>query len=488
MRNIFLVARRDYLGYVTAWGFWVGLLLTPVLLGVGMMAPTLAASTAPTRHYAVIETGTAFSDALNAEFESQRAETVRLQLSAGAASLDNIADVQARFDEAVENGASPEEAMAAAGISGAIPLPSQTFVQVAPPATSIDDLRAYLMGERLVSTPDGPQPLFAAIIVPDTGGPVQYWSENVTVGGLKAAVNRAARLIARDNVLSEAGIDAGILTEIEAATRPIEERRARPASSQADSAVTMADRAPFVAAIAIAFMLWTLIFSVVNYLLMGTIEERSNKIFDTLLTSVRLPELLAGKLIAVLAVAMTLMTFWMLGGAVMSLAVAGALPPDALDMVGTIAAAALKPSIVIPALLSFVLGYLMYGSIFLALGSLCDTIQEAQTLMSPLLVLLMVPLFMLIVAIDDPSSPVLQVMSWIPLFTPFLLILRMPTEPPLLEVVGQLGLMAAFALLILFLAARVYRAGAVHGAGVSDVAAWFRRLLPGGSKKTATAP
>ena len=142
MRNIFLVARRDYLGYVTAWGCWVGLLLTPVLLGVGMMAPTLAASTAPTRHYAVIETGTAFSDALNAEFESQRAETVRLQLGAGAASLDNIADIQARFDEAVENGASPEEAMAAAGISGAIPLPSQTFVQVAPPATSIDDLRA----------------------------------------------------------------------------------------------------------------------------------------------------------------------------------------------------------------------------------------------------------------------------------------------------------------------------------------------------------
>ena len=41
IRSIYLVARRDYLGYVQAWGFWLGLLLTPLLLAVAIMAPIL---------------------------------------------------------------------------------------------------------------------------------------------------------------------------------------------------------------------------------------------------------------------------------------------------------------------------------------------------------------------------------------------------------------------------------------------------------------
>ena len=116
---------------------------------------------------------------------------------------------------------------------------------------------------------------------------------------------------------------------------------------------------------------------------------------------------------------------------------------------------------------------------FLALGSLCDTIQEAQTLMTPLIITMMVPLLMVVFAIEDAESAVVEIMSWIPFFTPFLLILRMPTEPPIWEVLAQISLMTFMTLLILYLATRVYRAGAVHGAGVNDVTAFFGKLLPG---------
>ncbi len=125
----------------------------------------------------------------------------------------------------------------------------------------------------------------------------------------------------------------------------------------------------------------------------------------------------------------------------------------------------------------------MYGAVFLALGSLCDTIQEAQTLMTPLIVLLMVPMFMITVAISDPESPILSVMSWIPFFTPFLLILRVPTAPPMWEVMGLLALMVVASLSVLWIASRVYRAGAVHGAGVGDVGKWFTKLIPGKKKE-----
>jgi ABC-2 type transport system permease protein len=119
-------------------------------------------------------------------------------------------------------------------------------------------------------------------------------------------------------------------------------------------------------------------------------------------------------------------------------------------MITPFLAAAGSPQILIPALVSFVLGYIMYGMIFMALGSLCDTIQEAQTLLSPMMILLMLPMFAIFIAFQDPGSPVVDFATWIPVFTPFLLILRMPHDPPMWEVALQMGLMVVTTLAVLW--------------------------------------
>lgn len=474
LRSIYLVARRDYLGYVTAWGFWLGLMITPILFGLGMIVPSLAASSTPTRHFTVIDPNGAFERAVEAEMAERRFDAARGLVEASEFLGQDEEAALARFDAAVEAGADPQAALDAAFEGGApLTLPAESVALVDPPARTIEELRPWLSGERQIDTPDGPVPLFAALVVTDDG--IEYWSESVSGTPIQSIARQAARAMAQDQVFSAQGVDPSILETIRAATPDFIEKRLREDPAAA-SEVTLADRAPFYVAVALSFVLWTLIFSVVNYLLMGTIEERSNKIFDTLLTSVKLPHLLAGKLIAVLAVSLTLTSVWSIGGTLMTALVGQVLPAEASGAIATIAGAALNPALLLPAILSFLLGYLMYGSIFLALGSLCDTIQEAQTLMTPLLVLLMVPLFMAIIAMNDPESPILAVMSWVPLFTPFLLILRMPTEPPLWEVLGQLGLMVATTLAILWIAAQVYRAGAVHGAGVNDALGWMKRL------------
>lgn len=478
LRSIYLVARRDYLGYVSAWGFWIGLLITPILFGVGMMVPVLAANSTPARYFTVVDADGEFHAALVQELADRR-ETIARNIVEGAGILlgsdsDRAAALD-RFDAAIEAGESPEAALdIAAPELPDLQIPDRDFVLVDPPADTLSGLRPYLVGARQVETEDGPRPLFAALIVTDEG--VEYWSENVTVDSVKSLARRAASDMARNEVFGAAGVSIDILDEIHAATPLLLEKRLREEAT-ADSAVTLADRAPFFVSVGLSFFLWTLIFSVVNYLLMGTIEERSNKIFDTLLTSVKLPHLLAGKLIAVLAVSLTLMSVWTLGGAGATALGISVMPGEARELVGAIVSAALDPGILIPALISFLFGYLMYGSIFLAIGSLCDTIQEAQTLMTPLLILLMIPLFVVIVAMTDPESPILAILSWVPLFTPFLMILRMPTEPPLWEVLAQLALMLVSTGAILWLAARVYRAGAVHGAGVNDAMGYLKRSL-----------
>jgi len=476
--STYLVARRDYLGYVTAWGFWLGLLLTPVLLGIGILAPGLAASSQPTRYFTVIEAGDEFTKAIRAELDEISAELARASLDPVSALQGEDSEKQDLFDAAREAGATTEEALEAAG-GAPIELSLGDFVEVPPPARSAEALKPYLLGERLVETPEGPKPLFAALVVSDDGETIEYWSENLQSRALMDISRAAERKIAEEKIFSDAGVSSRLLEDARDARREVVAQRARPSSTAASSEVTLSDQAPFIVSIAMAFTLWCLIFSVINYLLMGTIEERSNKIFDSLLTSVTLPSLLAGKLIAVLALALTLMAFWGLGSTIIGILASNQLSPDFAESAITVLSAALHPTLIIPAVISFILGYLMYGSLFLALGSLCDTIQEAQTLMTPLIVLLMVPLFMLTFAIADAQSPIIEAMVWIPVFTPFLLILRMPTDPPMLEVLAQLGLMAVAATLILYLATRVYRAGAVHGAGVADVWAFFGKMVPG---------
>ena len=483
IRSIYLVARRDYLGYVQAWGFWLGLLLTPLLLTAGIMAPGWAENSQPTRYYTVVETGNAFSAALRAEVDETRAATARLSLDpASVVGGSDPNEALTTFNEAMDEGASVEDALARAG-APAIELPQAGFVYVAPPARTQEALTPYLLGDSQIETPDGPQPLFAAIFVPDGAGEIEYWSENVTSDTLLRRAQSAEQTLAERRVFEAAGVNPALLRQAEQHTRPITERRARPASAEAGSQVTMDDRAPFYASVLMAFMLWFLIFSVVNYLLMGTIEERSNKIFDSLLTSVKLPHMLAGKLLAVLAVALTLRGVWAIGTAIMAPAFGDMIDPGIRGPLFTVLGSVGDLQLLIPALLSFVLGYLMYGAIFLALGSLCDTIQEAQTLMTPLIVMLMVPMFMITVAISDPESPIISVMSWVPVFTPFLLILRIPTVLPFWEITGLLVLMIASSLLVLWLAARVYMAGAVHGAGVGDVGKWIGKIIPGRKSK-----
>ncbi len=454
MRNIYLIFRRDFLGYVKAWGFWLSLAAVPIFLIIGASFGYFAASSSPVRYYAVVEPSGVIAEAIEAEFA--RSEARAAEETAAIA-----ADMQVDVSGAQVAAATPRK-----------------FIQVTPPARSIEDLRPYLLGEKTISGPDGDKPLFAAFLLTEDGGALQYWSTDVNVTTLHYAAETAMRDLGRRDALLAAGLSADFLKKVDDAALPVTAFRLR---SEAEpeaggSEVTIADKAPAIVAGALAYFLWLMVFSIIQYLLMGTIEERSNKIFDTLLTSVKLPELLAGKLLAVFAVTSTMMLSWSMFAGVGS-AFAASQSPALMDLVEPFIAAATDPALIIPALVSFMLGYVLYGAIFMALGSLCDTIQEAQTLLSPMMILLMLPMFAIFIAFQDPGSPVIDYASWFPLFTPFLLILRIPQDPPLWEILAQMGLMAITTALIVWGATKVYRAGAVHGAGIGDLMGMIKSAI-----------
>ncbi len=457
LRNIYLIFRRDYLSYVRAWGFWLGLASLPIFMMIGAGMAAAVANSSPQRYYAVVETDGRVSQALRTKFASEAEEMRELTRE-----LTERAGVET-------------------GAMGAMrhDLPQKDrFIEVPAPATTIEALRPYLLGEKMVSGPVGEKPLFAAFIVNPGTRDVEYWSTDVSVGDLRFSAESALKKSARQAALTQAGLPADFLDKTDDAAPAVLERLVRDGgAAEAQSAeVSLADRMPRYVSLGLSYLLWLMIFSVIQYLLMGTIEERGNKIFDALLTSVRVPELLTGKLLAVFGVTSTMMLVWgafSLGG----LFFAASAIPEFGDGFGAMTATLFDPKMIFTALICFVLGYVLYGSVFLALGALCDTIQEAQTVLSPMMILLMLPMFAIIIAFNDPGSPVIEAASWIPLFTPFLLILRIPNDPPMWEILLQIGLMALTTFVIVWFATKVYRAGAVNGATAGSAMAGLKRMF-----------
>lgn len=471
MHRILLVAKREYFAYVSAWGFWLGLLFTPIVLILAFLLPSLIERTQPARYYAVVEAGDTFRNELSTTIEERRERLARSLIeSAGVTKEDDARDADLeKFDAARADGKSLREALALVNPNLAMALQDEAWIEIPPPARDIDALMPFLSGEKLVDGPLGQRGLFAVFIVSDDE--IQYWSEDVVTPTLRSYGSSASINLERERVFSAAGIPSDILDQTREDARDVVQRS--PSGSGQAGEVSLADRAPYIMAAVFSFLLWLLIFSVVNYLLTGTIEERSNKIFDSLLTSVSLIQLMTGKLLGVLFLSFTLIGVWSLSATLFGLLGASVMPPEIIEA----AQAGIKLELLVPTLLGFIFGYLMFGAMFLALGSLCDTIQEAQSLLSPIIIIMMIPLVMVLVSLSNPGSPILEVLSWVPLLTPFLLILRMPEGLPFWLIALQIIWMAGFSFFVLWAGTRIYRAGAVHGAGLSEVNAWFKGLV-----------
>jgi ABC-2 type transport system permease protein len=104
---------------------------------------------------------------------------------------------------------------------------------------------------------------------------------------------------------------------------------------------------------------------------------------------------------------------------------------------------------------------LLYGSLFLALGSACSDLKDAQSMMQPAMILIMLPYLGSFIVIQNPESSLAVGMSFFPTMTPFTMMLRiaMPPGPPMWQVlVSVVGLVACTALFV-WAASRIFRVG-----------------------------
>jgi ABC-2 type transport system permease protein len=206
---------------------------------------------------------------------------------------------------------------------------------------------------------------------------------------------------------------------------------------------------------AILIMVMLLYMAVIFYgvsVMRAVLEEKNSRVMEVLLSSATSTELMAGKLIGVGAVGLTQIGIWI------TMASIYALP--ALAASASAGEIHIAPLTLAAFALFFLLGYLLYSSVYAAVGAVITSEQEGQQLQFIILLPLILAVFMMGPVMRAPDSPVAMWTSMVPFFSPILMYVRIAIQPPpAWQIALSLLLLVATIAGILVLCARIYRIG-----------------------------
>lgn len=195
-------------------------------------------------------------------------------------------------------------------------------------------------------------------------------------------------------------------------------------------------------------LLWISVITSANYLLMSTIEEKSNRVMEVLLSAISPMQLMAGKILGYGLVGAILV------GAYGGLAIAGLAAATMLDLV--------PMSHLLLFGVYFVMAYFTIASLLAAVGSAVTELRDAQSLMGPVMLVMVVPLILWLPISEDPNGALATAASFVPPLTPFVMILRTTgsSEPVAIwQVVATILWGGATTVGFVWLAARIFRVG-----------------------------
>jgi ABC-2 type transport system permease protein len=509
MKYAFLVAWREYAENAKTKGFWIGLFLMPAILFLSAQVPIwLEERATPTRTFVLVDQSGTFSTIIESSLEKtyQRkvlsalndyAKTYSTPSSSTEAQktpdpLDGLAESNPRaLDDFIAKGGKDFflEKLRPRLRTGA-PLfktPRRLFQQATLPkslsasddlATLAEGLKPYLRGDAKLDLAGQPAELGAAVLIPHDicqhvvrpkgGHPssagsdqqsananreIQYWSANATDFGLRSEIEQAVNDEIRRREYLARGMDSAVIGEVEKTF--VAFTSLNPKKEKGKEAIDTIDTIKQWAPSGFVYLLWLAIFVIIQMLLNNTIEEKSNRIIEVLLSSVTPGELMMGKLFGIAAIGLTMVGAWMLAlFGILSWKVGGA-----SEVAGQVLIV-LKTSNLIPLFsIYFLLGYLMYAAFILSIGSVCNTIKEAQSYMGVLTMIMMIPLLTMTFIPKDPNGSLARILSWIPLYTPFTMMNRATADPPLVDLIGTFILLAATTALALWMSGKIFRLG-----------------------------
>lgn len=203
--------------------------------------------------------------------------------------------------------------------------------------------------------------------------------------------------------------------------------------------------AGYIAPFIFMFLLFLGIFTGGQLLLRAVLEERSSRVIEVLLSTVSYNELMGGKILGLGLLGLTQSAIYLLGAFI-----AG----NYYDL------SVLTPAIGLLYFTYFILGYLLYAGIYIGVGALFDSEQEAQQAIQIITFVAVIPMVLWTLVIENPNSSLVNILSYIPLVTPFFMMIKIAVgETTLLQILTTILIMMVSVYGSIRLAAKVFRTG-----------------------------
>lgn len=214
-----------------------------------------------------------------------------------------------------------------------------------------------------------------------------------------------------------------------------------------------------------------------NMVMRSVIEEKTNRIIEVIISSVKPFKLMMGKIIGTTLAGITQFTIWIILGGVLLFALVSFLGIDAtsgqvplgnmaatdLDKIELIILDILKLPLITLAIffiIYFIGGYFLYSSIYAAIGAAVDSETDTQQFMLPLIMPLMLAIYVgFFAVIDNPDGIVAVVFSYIPLTSPIVMLMRIPFGVAWWELAISVSILIASFMFTVWIGSKIYRVG-----------------------------
>lgn len=303
------------------------------------------------------------------------------------------------------------------------------------------------------------EPLDGVLILPENtlaAGQVDYFGTNVSSFETMGELRRAVSSVVVGTRLERAGVDAGVVA---AATRPADMNTIKVADGKPTGE---SGEASFLLAYVMGFLLYISVVLFGQQTMMSVIEEKTSRIMEILASSLRPFQMLLGKVLGVGAVGLLQMGIWV--GTVYMVGqnrtVLAGLLKVPVETMQAMPIPSIPTDLLVVFLTYFGLGFLLFGALFAAVGSMVNSTQEAQQAISGVIMVIMVGFFGVFAVIKDPSGGLGTTLSLIPFTAPFVMPVRWSmSSVPLPQLALSLVIMVASLLGVVWVAGRIYRTG-----------------------------
>ncbi len=184
-----------------------------------------------------------------------------------------------------------------------------------------------------------------------------------------------------------------------------------------------------------------------QHMLTSVIEEKSSRVIEVLLSAVSSFQLMAGKILGLTGIGLSIVALW--ATAAYSAAQWKGLE---IDVTGWL---------FFYFVLYFILGFLLLSSVMAGIGSICNTLKDAQNLMGPITLIFIIPLISWFMLVQNPQGTFAVALSYVPPLTPMVMVLRLSasSEVPVLQIITTLVVLAFSVVVVIWLSAKVFRTG-----------------------------